>query len=132
MTPSTRIVRKNPDSVAAPVAAYSHITVVPPGSQFFVLSGQLGNEPDGSTPYDVHQQIQNAFDNCRKILASEGLQGDNMIKVNVWLTESIDRELYSELWEHFHGGSPPSATLAYVTALSRPECKVEIEVWAAK
>lgn len=126
------IKKSNPVSVAPPIAAYHHVTVIPRDAELVVLSGQIGSDKKGNLPDDIESQFANALENIKAILKSEGVELSNVFKINFWLTEKIDREFYLEKWNAFHNQSPPATTLAYVSALASPEIKVEIEAWAAK
>lgn len=128
----TTIIRKNPDIVAPPVGSYSHLTIVPRDKDILVLAGQVGTDPEGNVPADVNDQLRNALLNVTRILNSEGVTSDGIVKINLWLTEEIDRDRFIEMWNEFHGGQPPSTTLAYVSALAQPAFKVEVEAWAAR
>lgn len=124
--------KSNPEDVAPPVAQYSHVTVIPKNAELVVLSGQIGNDKNGLLPKDIETQFVNALGNIKSILESEGVNLNNVFKINFWFTEQLDRKVYLEEWNKFFPQSPPATTLAYVSALARPEIKVEIETWAAK
>ncbi|MDN3954457.1 RidA family protein [Sporolactobacillus laevolacticus] len=126
------IKKSNPINVAPPVAQYSHVTVIPKDAELVVLSGQIGNDKNGQLPTDIETQFGNALENIKSILESEGVDLKNIFKVNFWFTEKMDRERYLEEWSKFANQTPPATTLAYVSALARPEIKVEVETWAAK
>lgn len=127
-----KIRKSNPENVAPPVAQYSHVAVIPKDAELVVLSGQIGNDKDGILPSDIETQFANALGNIRSIFESEGVNLNNVFKINFWFTEQLDRKTYLEEWNKFSTQSPPATTLAYVSALARPEIKVEIEAWAAK
>lgn len=127
-----KIKKYNPENVAPPIAQYHHVTVIPKEAELIVLSGQIGNDKDGILPADIETQFANALENIKSILISENLDTSNVFKINFWLTESINRERYNQIWREFHNQSPPATTLGYVTALARPEIKVEVEAWAAR
>lgn len=127
-----KILKSNPENVAPPIAQYHHVTVIPKDAELVVLSGQIGNEVDGSLPEDIETQFANALENIKSILLSQGIDTRNIFKINIWLTEKMNRDFYLEKWSEFHMQSPPSTTLAYVAALARPEIKVEVEAWAAR
>lgn len=127
-----KITRKNPESMPKPVGNYTHITRVPKGAELFVTSGQVGVDMDGIVPSDFNEQVTNTFANIKKVLESEELNQDNIIKVNIWATEEIDWEhLYSK-WEELFGSEYPAMTIAYISKLGLPELKIEIELWCAK
>lgn len=126
------IKKSNPTNVAPPIAQYSHVAVIPKNAELVVLSGQIGNDVNGVLPEDIETQFANALENIKLILKSEGLDVSHVFKINIWFTESINRDYYVEKWSAFHNQSPPATTLAYVAALARPEIKVEVEAWAAR
>ena len=126
------VTRHNPSGVAPPIGAYSHVGVVKPGAELVVLAGQLGLSPEGQLPPTVEEQCANALGNVRKLLESEGIGPENIIKANIWLVDPIDRARFSELWGQFIDGNPPPTMFAYISGLARPEYLVEVEVWAVR
>ncbi|WP_409972231.1 RidA family protein [Bacillus sp. Bva_UNVM-123] len=96
------------------------------------MSGQVGNDKNGILPKDIESQYINALENIKAILESENISTNNIFKINFWLTEDINRELFLEKWNEFHNGNPPATIYAYVAGLANPDLKIEIEAWAAK
>lgn len=126
------ITRKNPEFMPKPVGNYSHITRVPKGAGLIVTSGQVGTDMNGHIPSSLNEQITNTFANMKRVLESEGLNEDNVIKVNIWATEEIDWEHFYALWDELFRTAYPSMTVAYISALGWPELKIEIELWCAE
>ena len=127
-----RPVRTSPSDVIA-VGNYSHVTIVPRNAQLYTFSGQIGADESGNLPDDYNKQIENTFINIDKVLNSQSLNADDVIKVNIWATEEIDWEnVFDPIWDKFFGNTYPSMTMAYVRALGLPEIKIEIEILAAK
>lgn len=127
-----RPVRTSPSDVIA-VGNYSHVTIVPRNAQLYTFSGQIGADESGNLPDDYNKQIENTFINIDKVLNSQSLNADDVIKVNIWATEEIDWEkVFDPIWNKFFGNTYPSMTIAYVRALGLPEIKIEIEILAAK
>ncbi len=125
-------VRTNPRDVKA-VGNYSHVTIVPRNAQLYTFSGQIGADESGNLPDSYTKQIENTFINLDKVLNSQSLTADDVIKVNIWATEEIDWEnVFDPMWNKFFGNTYPSMTIAYVKALGLPEIKIEIEIFAAK
>lgn len=125
-------VRRNPSDVKA-VGNYSHVTIVPRNAQLYTFSGQIGADESGNLPDSYTKQIENTFVNLDKVLNSQSLTADDVIKVNIWATEEIDWEnVFDPMWNKFFGNTYPSMTIAYVKALGLPEIKIEIEILAAK
>ncbi|MFV0270284.1 MAG: RidA family protein [Macellibacteroides fermentans] len=129
---NNRPVRTSPSDVKA-VGNYSHVTIVPRNAQLYTFSGQIGADESGNLPDDYNKQIENTFINIDKVLNSQYLNADDVIKVNIWATEEIDWEkVFDPIWNKFFGNTYPSMTIAYVRALGLPEIKIEIEILAAK
>ncbi|MBY0086379.1 GNAT family N-acetyltransferase [Brevibacillus brevis] len=127
-----QVQRKNPGSVAPPMGAYTHLTVVPKGADLLVLSGQVGMDIHGELPTGMKEQVENTLQNILRNFESESVSADHIIKINIWATEQMDWKHFNQVWEKFHGGTPPAMTMSYVPALAVPSLKVEIEAWAAK
>lgn len=127
-----KVIRKNPQGIAMPIGDYSHLTIVPKGAELITLSGQVGIDREGNIPDSVEEQFQISLENIVSLLKSENLDTNGIIKINIWLTEKVDKEVFVDIYKKFHKGSPPSMTLAYVMALGTPYLKVEVEVLAAR
>lgn len=115
----------------APVGEYSHVTVVPPNSTLYTFSGQIGVDLNGVMATSHQEQVENTFKNIQRALASEGLTGNHVIKVNVWSVDEIDWDHFYDVWNGMFSSSP-SMTIAYISALGLPDIKIEIEILAAK
>lgn len=126
------IKKVNPKELAPPIAQYHHVAVIPREAEIVVLSGQIGNDQAGVLPKDIESQFANALENIKLILESENVKLSNIFKINFWLTEEINRQVFLEKWSEFHKGNPPATTYAYVKGLANPDIKIEIEAWAAK
>lgn len=124
--------RENPPGVAAPVGQYSHLAVVPAGSELLVLAGQIGLDADGALPDAADAQFRNALANVAALLKHAGSGADRVIKANLWFTEPLERPVFQSIWGAFVGDTPPPTTLAYVNRLAHPGYKVEVEIWAVR
>lgn len=126
------ISRKNPVGMYHPVGNYTHITKIPRNSELYVTSGQIGADQNGKIPDSLGEQTKNTFVNIKKLLNSEELTSEHIIKVNIWATQKIDWEYLYEEWGKLFGSDYPAMTVGYISELGLPEIKIEIEVWAAK
>jgi enamine deaminase RidA (YjgF/YER057c/UK114 family) len=124
--------RLNPEKFPSPVGKYSHVTIIPRNSEIYTFSGQIGIDIDGNISEIINNQIRQTFINIKKVLESQEIGPDHVIKVNVWATEELDWDCFYKEWEELFGAVYPSMTIAYIKALGLPELKVEIEIWAAK
>ncbi|WP_407944846.1 RidA family protein [Paenibacillus albiflavus] len=123
--------RYNPEQIAKPVGNYSHVTKINRNAEWYVFSGQIGIDQSNQIPTDFNEQVTNTMSNIVKILASQNLTPDQVVKINIWATETIDWNHFYEIWERIFGTTPPSMTIAYVKGLGLPELKIELDVWAA-
>jgi ribosomal-protein-alanine N-acetyltransferase len=128
----TMIERKNPSNLAPPVGRYHHLTIIPAGSDILAIAGQVGLDEKGHLPATVEEQLSNALANVTRILQSEDLDHRAVFKINMWLTQPVERKRYVEIWRGFHSDEPPASMFAYVSAMIRPEYLVEVEAWAAR
>jgi enamine deaminase RidA (YjgF/YER057c/UK114 family) len=122
----------NPASVAPPIAAYSHLAIVPPDATLLVIAGQIGNDQDGKVPPEPEAQYERALRNIAAILASQGASPKDLVKLNIFLVEPLDRERASEIRQAVLGDARPPTTLVYVKRLARPNLMVEIEGMAVR
>lgn len=129
-----QVIRKaNPSTVAKPVAAYSHVAEVPPGTRLLYLAGQVGNRPDGSLPESVEDQAVQALENIRLILAAEGARPHDIVKLTFYVAAKPASlaKLNAKRTDMFAGTAPPPSTWVQVAGLARPEYLIEIEAIAA-
>jgi len=122
----------NPDTIAAPVGAYSHAMDIPANARTLHVSGQVGIDPDGNLGGDAREQSRLVWDNIGKILGEAGMDLSNLVKVNSYLTDPADMAAYGEVRSAVLGDLRPCSTLVYVAALARPDWKVEVDIVAAK
>lgn len=120
-----------PDSIPAPLAAYSHGVAVPPGYGLVVTSGQLGIAADGSIPDDAAAQAELCFANIRTILAEAGMSLDDVVRINAYVTAREHMQGYMSVRDRLFPQPAPASTLLIVGGFTKPEFKVEIEVAAA-
>ena len=122
----------NPDTVAPPLGAYSHVAVAPEGAALIALAGQVGNAPDGSVPEAPEAQYENALRNIVRLLESEGCTPADIVKLNSYLVRRMDLPTVAATRKAVFGDVRPAATMIYVAALATPEYLVEVEAWAVR
>ena len=117
-----------------PFAAYSHGTLVPAGVRTVFASGQLGMDPAGEIPPGIREQAMICFENAKAILAEAGMEMEDVVRVNAFVTNPIYLAAYMEVRDSYLSGGArlPASTLMVVSAFAHPAFKVEIEVVAAK
>lgn len=121
-----------PDTIAAPVAAYSHGVEVPPNSRVLYTAGQVGILPDGTTPEGVEAQTEATWANLMAILESAGMGVEDIVKVTTYVTREEDFWPMAKARSRFFGDERPASTGIVVKALAKPEWLVEVDLVAAK
>ena len=97
---------------------------------FLFMSGfTAGNTPAQNG--DIVEQTEAVMDQIQGILEAEGAGLEHVVKVTVYVTE-LDRlsEIHDVRFRYF-ADNLPASTLVQVSALVRPELKIEIEAIVA-
>ncbi len=115
---------------AAAIGPYSH--AVDDGTHVF-CSGQTPIDPETGKLRDggVGEQTHQCFDNLFAVLADGGLGPDDVVKVNVYLTDMNDFSAMNEAYATRFADPPPARTTVGVAALPM-SARVEIELVAKK
>lgn len=117
----------NPPEIVAPFATYSHgVEVVEPKRMLFG-AGQVGVGPDGEVGADIAEQARHVWDNIRAVLASADMEISDIVQLNMLLLDRADREAAAAVRTEALGDHRPATTLMYVSGLSRPEWRIEID-----
>lgn len=111
----------------APVSHYCH--VVRAGDHIW-LSGMVGMRGDGSIPEGTVEQFQVALDAIDTCLRAAGGRPDQVVKVQVFMTDITERAAINPIRQRYFGDHRPASTLVEVSALVDPRMKVEIEAVA--
>jgi 2-iminobutanoate/2-iminopropanoate deaminase len=122
----------NPQSIAAPAGAYSHGIEVAPNSRWLYIAGQIGVNPDGSVPSSVEEQTEIVWRNMLAVLNDGGMGIPDLVKITSFLTRSEDFAKFAPIRAKYLGHHRPASTVLIVSALAKPEFRVEIEAVAAK
>ncbi len=120
-----------PEQICPPFAQYSHGMVVPAGHRLLFCSGQLGIGADRQVPDSAADQAVLCFENILAILAHAGMDKNNIVRINAYLTDRGDLGAYMAVRDRYVSAPPPASTLMLVRGFARPEFKVEVEVIAA-
>ena len=76
------------------------------------IAGQLGVAPDGSFARDIKGQAEQAWKNIQNVLAAAGMELEDLVKVNHYLTRKEDIAGYREVRARVLGDHKPASTLA--------------------
>ncbi|MBT6277784.1 MAG: RidA family protein [Chromatiales bacterium] len=110
-----------------PVSHYCH--GVRAGDRLWI-SGMVGVKADGTVPDDVVEQFEVALQTVDTVLRSQGGRPENIVKVQVFLTDISDRASINPIRQRYFGNHRPASTLVEVSALVAANLKVEIEAEA--
>jgi enamine deaminase RidA (YjgF/YER057c/UK114 family) len=126
-----------PPSFGKPMGLYSY-GVVAPGGELVVVAGQVGTDAKGLVAgQDIGAQTRKAFENVAAVLEAGGCGFGSVVRFQTFLTSTADvdgfmaarREVFATAYPE--GVYPPN-TLVVVTALVKPELRVEIEALAIR
>ncbi len=119
-----------PDSVFPPRGAYSH--GVRAGNLLFI-AGQVARDRDGRLvgPGDGEAQTEQALRNIGAILEAAGASFENVVKLNVYVTDMRHLEGIGRVRRRFMREPFPASTSVQVVGLAEPGLLVEIEAVAA-
>ncbi len=124
--------RINPASMGGEPAAYSNaIQVSRPESTVYV-AGQIGIDAAGVASADFATQARQAWANVQAILADAGMTLKDIVKTTIFLTDPADYASFAAVRSEVLAGHKPASTLVYVSALVKPDWKVEIDVIASR
>ena len=111
-----------------PPQTWSNCLVV--GNQVFMagMTARTGTEVIGGT--GMYEQTRAVFTKIKHLMEAAGGHMDDIVKVNIFVTDITRRE---EVWKarrEFFTGDFPVSTLVEVSALAVPELLVEVEAVA--
>jgi enamine deaminase RidA (YjgF/YER057c/UK114 family) len=122
--------RRNPDTVHAPLGAYSHQVEATGERRLLAIAGQVGMRADGSLPDSPAEQLEVALANVHANLAAAGMRTGDLIKLTLFLTDEIPADERRTIVGRALGDVVPAMTLVYVARLGTPALKVEVEAFA--
>jgi len=123
---------RNPKTIAAPQAEYTHGVEVPAGARLLAVAGQVGVDAQGKLADTFEGQAENAFANLQKVLADAGMTFADVIKTTTFLTDRANLPKMVGIRKKYMGEAKPAATLLIVAGLADPKFLLEIEMTAAK
>ncbi|HET9763291.1 MAG TPA: RidA family protein [Casimicrobiaceae bacterium] len=122
----------NPDSIVKPFASYCQGVEVPPNARWLYITGQVGANPDGTVAGDSEKQVERAWQNVLAVLTAANMGPEDLVHVNVYITDPADVQLNRESWRKISRNGGPGVTMVTVKRLSHPDWKVEISAVAAR
>ena len=100
---------------------------------FAFVAGPTGYDYSTMTmPADVTSQSRNCFKTIAAALQEGGFAMTDIVRATYYLTDIKDAEAHFAVCGEVLGDIRPAATMLVVSALAKPEMKVEIEVTAKR
>ena len=121
-----------PDGVALPQGSFGLGIVIEPNHRLAFLTGRTGSNPDGSYAADFETQARNALASVGQLLNEVDMDWSDVVKINVYLTDSTDIPVWGRVRDEVIGASRPAGTGVIVKALASPDARVEVTVIAAQ
>ena len=95
-----------------------------------ILSGQLGNTPDGKLPQGMEAQARQAMENIGAILKEQGLGFGDVVKCTVMLDDMKDWPAFNQVYvTYFPDGKYPARSAFGADGLAMGAL-LEVECWA--
>ena len=111
-------------------AGYSRAVI---DGDFAFVAGTTGYEYATMTmPADVTSQSRNCFKTIAAALQEGGFAMTDVVRATYYLTDIKDADAHFAVCGEVLGDIRPAATMVVVSALAKPEMKVEIEVTAKR
>ncbi|MCU0667562.1 MAG: RidA family protein [Patescibacteria group bacterium] len=116
---------------------YGPYTPIVKAGEYYYISGQVGvDQISKVAPSDVVDQLRIIFDNLKKLLATEHLTLDNIIKTTIFLTDITDFARINEVYVAMFNEPRPARSTVGVKQLPMVgggvDLKIEIEAIAYK
>jgi len=124
--------RRNPPTVHAPLAAYSHQIEISGAERQLVISGQVGMTTEGLVPEDPIKQLGLALDNVERNLEAAGMGLGDLVRLTTYAVGEWDNDARRALLASRLGDHRPCMTLIFVAALASPALRVELDAWASR
>ena len=99
---------RNPATIHAPLAAYSHQIELSGAERTLVMSGQVGMRADGSLPDDPMEQLAVALDNVERNLEEAGMEIGDLVRLMFYLVGEWDSDARRGLVASRLGSHRPS------------------------
>jgi 2-iminobutanoate/2-iminopropanoate deaminase len=123
----------NPPNFTKTVGAYSQGLMVEIGDKSMIfVSGQLAMDAKGNpvAPNDISAQTRYIFENIKIILGNVGTVLEDVVKVQIFLTDISKFPQVSAVRNEYLDTIRPVSTLVEISRTVKEGCDVEIEVIA--
>lgn len=126
-------IKINPPNFTKTVGAYSQgLKVEIGGKSMIFVSGQLAMDAEGNpvAPNDISAQTRYIFENIKTILMHAGAVLEDVVKVQIFLTDISKFSEVSIVRNEYLENIRPVSTLVEISRTVKEGCDVEIEVIA--
>ena len=129
---SARKTAINPDKVAVPLKPYYSNCVRVESGPLLFISGQVALDADGRLvgEGDLRAQAVQVLENLKAILADQGADMSDIVKVTVYVTDIRAFDDIADIRERYFPSDGPASVICEVSALAWPEFMIEIEAVA--
>ncbi|HZW23342.1 RidA family protein [Noviherbaspirillum sp.] len=122
----------NPETISAPLGAYSQAILTTGQGRTLNISGQIGIREDGRVAGGFAEQADAAWKNIVEILGAADMDVSNLIKIVTYLTDPADAARLAEIRSKYLGNNRPASTMVVVKSLLKSDWLIEIEATAFK
>lgn len=125
----------NPDSLYSSGRAYSKGVKFNMGdSEILFISGQISKNEKGEVvgKGDRAKQTEYIFEKLITILKEAEMGIDDLVKVNIYITNIKEFEKVSSVRDKYLMGSKPASTTIEIGSTTTPGCDIEIDAIAMK
>ena len=129
------ICKINPISMKQPTKSYSNgILVTLKDANMVFVTGQVAQDYYGNVvaANDASAQTKYIFEHINEILKDANMTLDNVVKVQIFVTDMNYSSKVSKIRDEMLRNSKPASTMIEVNKLVKEGCCVEIEVIAIK
>ncbi len=122
------IERINPEGMTQPTA-YSHLVKY---ENLMFIAGQVALDGQGNVvgEGDMAAQFRQVLENLKTVLASEGADFSDIVKINIYTTDVDGLLQQMAIRSEYFGDYAPASTLVQIDRLARPVFLLEIEAIA--
>jgi enamine deaminase RidA (YjgF/YER057c/UK114 family) len=106
---------------------YGYSRAVRVGAQVHVAGTAARGE---ALAADAYVQTQNILGTIRSALEQAGARVEDVVRTVIYVTDIADADLVGRAHQEVFGAVRPASTMVQVSALIRPEMRVEIEAFA--
>ncbi len=120
-----------PSSIAVPVANYALAVLTTGATRWLHTAGVVPNRPDGTVPELLADQAATVWSNVAAILAEAGMGSADVVSITTYVVAGEALGPVMAARDAFMGSTRAASTLVTVSALARPEWRLEIAIVAA-